>query len=447
MFSLTILEAFVNNTTKTILGAFVGLILLAGAFSGGFIAGHLMPATGQLPALNDLIPGQPGVEPQQQAATPDELETLFVPFWEAWNVVHEQFVEQPVDDRVLMQGAIRGMMDALGDKQTFYMEPQVYENETSSLQGQYEGIGAYVDTEGDYLTIVSPIEGSPAEKAGLLPGDQVIAIDGEDMTGIAPEEARLKVLGPEGSTVTLKVAREGESKPLDFTITRAQIEIRSAEGKMLEDNLGYIDINTFGEHTTQELRSALDELLKQNPRGIIIDLRNNPGGYLSTSVEVASEFIDNGVILYEQYGDGRRDEHKALGNGQATDIPLVVLINEGSASASEILAGALQDYERATLVGVKSFGKGSVQNWVPLSDNQGAARVTIARWLTPDERLIDHIGLTPDVVVEMTSEDFEAQRDPQLDAAVQTLLAQLEGNPIPTSQPTSIPALTVTPVQ
>ena len=436
-----------NNTTKAILGAFVGLILLAGAFSGGFIAGHLMPATGQLPALNDLIPGQPGVEPQQQAATPDELETLFVPFWEAWNVVHEQFVEQPVDDRVLMQGAIRGMMDALGDKQTFYMEPQVYENETSSLQGQYEGIGAYVDTEGDYLTIVSPIEGSPAEKAGLLPGDQVIAIDGEDMTGIAPEEARLKVLGPEGSTVNLKVAREGESTPLDFTITRAQIEIRSAEGKMLEDDLGYIDINTFGEHTTQELRSALDELLKQNPRGIIIDLRNNPGGYLTTSVEVASEFIDNGVILYEQYGDGRRDEHKALGNGQATDIPLVVLINEGSASASEILAGALQDYERATLVGVKSFGKGSVQNWVPLSDNQGAARVTIARWLTPDERLIDHIGLTPDVVVEMTPEDFESQRDPQLDTAVQTLLAQLEGNPIPTSQPTSIPALTTTPVE
>ena len=435
-----------NNTIKTILGAFVGLILLAGAFSGGFIVGHLIPATGQLPVLSDFIPGAPGVQPEQQATTPAELETLFVPFWEAWNIVHTQYVEQPVDDQLLMQGAIRGMMDALGDQQTFYMEPQVYENETSSLQGQYEGIGAYVDTDGDYLTIVSPIEGSPAEQAGLLPGDKVIAIDGEDMTGIAPEEARLKVLGPEGTTVNLKVAREGESAPLEFTITRAQIEIRSAEGKMLEDNLGYLDLNTFGERTTQELHAAMDDLLRQNPRGIIIDLRNNPGGYLSTSVEVASEFIDQGVILYEEYGDGRRDEHKALGNGQATDIPLVVLINEGSASASEILAGALQDYERAKLVGVKSFGKGSVQNWVPLSNNQGAARVTIARWLTPDERLIDHIGLTPDVVVEMTPEDFEAQRDPQLDAAVQTLLALLEGNPIPTSQPTSIPALTATPI-
>ena len=436
-----------NNTTKTILGAFVGLILLAGAFSGGFIVGHLMPGTGQLPVLSDFLPGAPGVEPEQQAATPNELETLFTPFWEAWNVVHDQYVEQPVDDQLLMQGAVRGMMDALGDQQTFYMEPQVYENETSSLQGQYEGIGAYVDTEGDYLTIVSPIEGSPAEQAGLLPGDKVIAIDGEDMTGVVPEEARLKVLGPEGTQVTLTVAREGEPEPLEFSITRAEIEIRSAEGRMLEDNIGYVDINTFGEQTTRELRATLDELLKQNPRGLIIDLRNNPGGYLSTSVEVASEFIDEGVILYEEYGDGRRDEYKALGNGQATDIPLVVLINEGSASASEILAGALQDYERATLVGVKSFGKGSVQNWVPLSNNQGAARVTIARWLTPDERLIDHLGLEPDVVVEMSPEDFESERDPQLDAAVQTLLAILEGSPIPTSQPTSIPAFTPTPIQ
>jgi carboxyl-terminal processing protease len=444
--SLTSLEAFLKNTTKTILGAFVGLILLAGAFSGGFIAGHLLPAGGPLPVISDLLPSSPAVQPEQQASTPDELESIFAPFWEAWNVVHQQFVDQPIDDQLLMQGAIRGMMDALGDQQTFYMEPQVYENETSSLQGAYEGIGAYVDTDGDYLTIVSPIEGSPADAAGLQPGDKVIAIDGQDMTGIAPEEARQKVLGPNGTKVTLTVTRDGESEPLEFTITRAQIEIRSAEGKMLENGIGYIDINTFGEKTTQELRSALDDLLKQNPKGIVIDLRNNPGGYLSTAVEVSSEFIDKGVILYEQYGDGRRDEHKALGNGRATDIPLVVLVNEGSASASEILAGALQDYGRAKLVGVKSYGKGSVQNWVPLSNNQGAARVTIARWLTPKERLIDHIGLMPDVVVEMTAEDFAAERDPQLDAAIETLQAMLQGNPIPTSQPTSIPALTPTPV-
>lgn len=435
-----------NNSTKTILGAFVGLILLAGAFSGGFIVGHLLPAIGQFPGISDLLPSSPAVQPEQESATPDDLQTLFIPFWEAWKIVHEQFVDRPIDDQLLMQGAIRGMMDALGDEQTFYMEPRVYESETSSLQGQYEGIGAYVDTAGDYLTIVSPIQGSPADQAGLLPGDKVIAIDGEDMTGVTPEEARLKVLGPEGTTVTLTVAREGEPEPLEFSITRAEINIVSAEGRMLENNVAYVDINTFGDQTTRELRDTLDNLLEQNPRGIIIDLRNNPGGYLSTSVEVASEFIDEGVILYEEYGDGRRDAHRALGNGQATDIPLVVLINEGSASASEILAGALQDYERATLVGVKSFGKGSVQNWVPLSNNQGAARVTIARWLTPDERLLDHLGLIPDVIVETTTEDFEAGRDPQLDSAMETLLAVLEGNPIPTSQPTSMPAPTFAPV-
>ena len=197
--------------------------------------------------ISDFFPLHPAVQPEQQSATPDELQTLFTPFWEAWNIVHEQYVDQPVDDQVLMQGAIRGMMDALGDKQTFYMEPQLYESETSSLQGEYEGIGAYVDTDGDYLTIVSPIEGSPADQAGLQPGDKVIAIDGEDMTGVAPEQARLKVLGPEGTNVTLTIAREGESEPLEFVITRAKITIHSAEGKMLENGIAYIDINTFGE--------------------------------------------------------------------------------------------------------------------------------------------------------------------------------------------------------
>ena len=433
-----------NKNVNIILGLFVAIILLAGAFSGGFIAGHLIPSRGQVPILSDLIPSPQTVAPEQQSATPAELQSLFAPFWEAWNIVHTQFVEQPVDDVALMQGAIRGMMEALGDEQTFYMDPKLYSDETLSLQGEYEGIGAYVDLKGEYLTIVSPIAGSPAELAGLHPGDKVIAIDGEDMTGIPPEEVRLKVLGQEGTKVTLTVTREGESEPLQFVITRARITIRSAEGKMLENDVAYVDINTFGDRTTQELRAALQNLMKQNPKGIVIDLRNNPGGYLNTAIEVSSEFIEEGVIMYEQYGDGRRDQYEALGNGQATDIPIVVLINQGSASASEILAGALQDYEHAKLVGVQSYGKGSVQIWQPLSNNQGAAHVTIAKWLTPKERAIDHVGLAPDVIVEMTPEDFAADRDPQLDAAVETLMAMINGNPIPTSMPT--PVLTPTPV-
>src|SRR5512138_866725 len=219
------MEAHVNKNQKILLGLFVGVILLAGSFSGGFLVGHFLPAaTSFLPSRSNQ---------------PQNVQTLFQPFWEAWDVVHKQYVDQPVDDEKLMQGAIRGMMDALGDKQTFYMEPQLYQTETSSLQGQYEGIGAYVDTEGDYLMIVSPIQGSPADKAGLKPGDKVIAIDGVDMTGVAPEQARLKVLGPDGSKVTLTILRKGEPKPLKFDIVRAKIVIRSVEGKMLENNIAY----------------------------------------------------------------------------------------------------------------------------------------------------------------------------------------------------------------
>jgi len=426
-----------NKAIKIILGIFASVIFLAGAFAGGFIVGHLMPATAPIP-FTDVIPQlePPTVTVEQQEATPSELQTLFVPFWEAWNIVHERFVDQPIDDVALVRGAIRGMMDALGDKQTFYMDPIVYESETSSLAGEYEGIGAYVDLDGEFLTIISPIEGSPAEAAGLKPGDAIIAIDGEDMTGSTPEEVRQRVLGEAGTEVKLTVSREGEPEPLEFRITRARIVVPSVTGEMREDGIAYIDINTFGDKTTGELDTALEAVLRQNPRGIIIDLRNNPGGYLNTAVEVASEFIDDGVILYEQYGDGKRDTFRALGNGRATDLPIVVLINEGSASASEILAGALQDYGRATLVGVQSYGKGSVQQWVPLSNNEGAARVTIAKWLTPDERAIDGIGLSPEVYVAMSSEDYEAERDPQLDAATETILALLNQTAIPTSQPT-----------
>ncbi|OQY88974.1 MAG: hypothetical protein B6D38_08015 [Anaerolineae bacterium UTCFX1] len=402
-----------NKTTKILLSLFVGLILSAGVFSAGLLAGIYLPLLSNRTSAN--------------AATPKGQNALFVPFWEAWDIVHNQYVDQPLDDVALMRGAIRGMMDAIGDKQTYYMDPVVYEDATTQLEGEYEGIGAYVDTSGDYLTIVSPIEGSPAEAAGLKPGDQIVAIDGVDMTGVSPEQARQKVLGPVGSTVKLSITRKGQEEPLEFVLTRAKILVPSVTSKTLENNIAYIDINQFGDKTTSELMAAIDQTLSQNPKGVIIDLRNNSGGYLQTAVETASQFIEKGIVLYEQYGEGTRVPHYALGKGRMTNLPIVVLVNEGSASASEVLAGALQDYGRAKLVGVISYGKGSVQQWMPLSDDNGAARVTVAKWLTPHERTIDGVGLTPDYVVEFTEADAANDRDPQLDKAIEVLLDLIAG--------------------
>ena len=409
-----------SKSIRYILIGIVAGVLLIATFSGGFAAGYLV--NDNIPTDFSLIPSAPTPAPETSAATPDELESLFAPFWEAWQIVHDDYVDQPVNDLQLMQGAISGMLDSLGDQHTSYMTPEMFTQANMDLEGEYDGIGAWVDSTGDYLAIVSPMPGSPAEEAGLKPGDLIIAIDGEDMTGIDGDLVIRKVLGPAGSTVRLTIHREGEAKPLEFDVVRAHITIPSAEGEMLENNIGYVRIFTFGPKTTPELRSALEDLIDQGAEGLVVDFRNNGGGLLTTAIEVTSEFLPKDeVVLYEQYGDGRRDTHLALSGGLATEIPLIVLINEGSASASEVVAGALQDHERGQLVGATSFGKGSVQNWIPLNNEQGAVRVTVAKWLTPDERTIHEIGLEPDVVVEMTEEDYETDRDPQLDKAVEIL--------------------------
>ncbi|MFZ5880966.1 MAG: S41 family peptidase [Chloroflexota bacterium] len=432
-------DADPNRVLKIILAVLVLLFVATASFAGGFVTGHFVPALSGAPGQT-LLPSAPTPSSEQHSATPQDLQILFTPFWEAWNIVHEQYVDQPVNDLELMRGAIRGMMDALGDKHSSYMDPVDYKQANEGLSGEYEGIGAYVDTGGDYLTIQSPIPGSPAETAGLRPGDIIVKIDGEDMAGVDPEIARQRVLGPAGTVVHLTIAREGEQELLEFDVTRGRIVIKSATGKMLENDIAYVQVTTFGDKTTSELTQALIDVMAQNPKGLILDLRNNGGGYLSTAVEVTSQFLGEGVVLYEQYGDGEKKTFPIEPGGMATEIPMVVLINGGSASASEIVAGALQDYGRATLVGVTSYGKGSVQNWIPLSDDQGAVRVTIAKWLTPDGRTIHGEGLTPDVWVDLTEEDYKNDLDPQLELAIQTLLAILNGNPIPTSVPTATPS-------
>jgi carboxyl-terminal processing protease len=427
---------------RTCLGIGLGLIIMVVVFTAGAGVGYFVPrlfearspVSGPVTCppcpeamSNETItesteevtvpPELMYIDPQE--ASPGEYEDLFAPFWETWDIIHEEFVDQPVDDLALMRGAIEGMLEALDDRHTSFMTPEEFRQANQSLEGEYEGIGAWVDITGNYVEIISPMRGSPADQAGLQPNDKVIAVDGEDMTDVPGDLVLQRILGPAGTDVTLTIERDLET--FDVTITRANIVVPTAESEMLEDNIAYVALYNYGENTTQQLRNTLRDLLEQNPDGLIFDLRDNGGGFLKTAIEVVSEFIGEGVVMYEQYGDGQTLTYEAIPGGLATEIPLVVLVNEGTASASEITAGAIQDFGRAPLVGVTTYGKGSVQTWIALNDDAGGVRVTVARWLTPDGRQISEIGLEPEYIVEMTEEDYEQDRDPQLDKAIEVL--------------------------
>ena len=427
-----------NKVLRSCLLVFGAIVLLGVTFFSGFAVGALFPTNAIRQALSPAntpvfqatpfptpLPEEATLEPVAptqvfQATTDEELQELFKPFWESWDLLHENFVDQPLDDMALMRGAISGMLAATGDKHTSYMNPEQFAQANAEMSGEeYTGIGAWVNTTGEYIEVVSPMKNSPAEKAGLKAKDIVIAINGEDMTGTPGDLALQKILGPAGEPVTLTI-RRGEDI-LEFTIVREKITVPAVEYEMLEGDIAYIALNTFNELATDQVRAALKELLAQNPKGLIFDLRNNGGGFLVTAIEITSEFVSKGIVMYEEYGDGSRESYNAQPGGLATEIPLVVLINEGTASASEITAGAIQDYGRGTLIGVTSYGKGSVQNWIPLRTEAGGVRITIARWLTPNGNQINEVGLTPDIEVPYTQEDVDADRDPQLDAAINFL--------------------------
>jgi carboxyl-terminal processing protease len=427
-----------------------GLILITGIFSAGFIAGHTMAMPAWLPIASFGSNVQQGSLPELptdlvNSGTPRDLQKLFEPFWQTWDLVDQNFVDQPVDKTLLMRGAIRGMLESLGDEHTSYLDPEMFQAANKHLEGsEYEGIGAWVDITGEYLKIISPMPGSPSEKAGLKPNDQILAIDGEDMTGMDGEAVRQKVLGPRGSVVTLTIRRSGIEEPFDVEVTRGAIVVPMVAGRMLDNNIAYIQLFTFGDDTTAELKKTLSNLLAQKPDGLILDLRNNGGGYLQTAIEVVSQFVGKGVVMQEVYGDGRVENYVSEGGGLATKIPMVVLVNEGSASASEIVAGAIQDLGRGYLVGETSYGKGSVQSYSPLVNEEGAVRVTIARWLTPTGRQINEIGLSPNFPVELSDKDIQDNKDSQLDKAIEVLTKKLLPPPTPVPSPT--PLVTPTPL-
>ncbi|HML40615.1 MAG TPA: S41 family peptidase [Bellilinea sp.] len=417
-----------NKPLRIILTTILVLFLVIICFGGGVFTGYVLPRSTGFNLSDVLNPNGASTSGQDGTATPVDTETLFQPFWQAWDLVHEQYVDQPVDDEKLMQGAIRGMLDSLGDQHTGYLDPDEYQQANAPLQGDYDGIGAWVDSTGEYLTITSPMDGSPAEAAGLQAGDQIVSVDGQDVSGVDPAIVLRSVLGPAGSSVTLSIQREGESAPFDVTIVRANIKIELVHGKMLDNNIGYIQILQFGMDTDKDLRTTLQKILDQDPDGLVLDLRNNPGGYLETAINIVSQFIGDGTVMYEEYGNGQKITYTARPNGLATDIPLVVLVNEGSASASEITAGAIQDRGRAPLIGATTYGKGSVQSWTELDNSEGAVKITIAHWLTPNGTQITGKGLTPDYVVPYTEEDYNAGKDPQLDKATEVLLELIKNS-------------------
>jgi carboxyl-terminal processing protease len=366
--------------------------------------------------VNQLIRPTETIQPKASESEYFDL------FWEAWQVIEREFFGELPDPEEFTYGAIHGALRTLDDPATMLLEPMPSEDQMIDLRGAYEGIGALVSVDDeDQIIIVSPFDGSPAMQAGVRAGDIVLKVDDVAVTGMPLEEAVRLIRGPRGTTVRLTILREEEITPLEIEVVRDEVELATVGGMVLEDDIGYVRVALFSERTSQELQETLQELMAENLSGLILDLRNNPGGvFPSAAIEVASQFVDEGVIVYQQFSDGREQAHSALPGGLATDIPLVVLVNQGTASNSEVVVGAIQDYDRGVLIGEQTFGKGSVQRVHELSDGS-SLHVTMALLLTPDRHPINEKGITPDIVVPFTEEDFLQGIDPQLERAIEYL--------------------------
>lgn len=340
-------------------------------------------------------------------------------FWQTWNQVHQDFVG-PVDDQQLLYGAIRGMVSGLDDPYTVFFDPDEAKRFNEDVQGKFYGIGIEIGVRNKALTVIAPLDDSPAARAGLKSGDVVVQIDGKDTSDMTLNDAVSKIRGDRGSTVKLTIMQKDTTELKDFSIVRDLIQVKSVKYEVKAGNIGYVRISQFSEDTTDLVNKALNDLKLRQVKGIILDLRNNPGGYLQSAQNIGGMFISRGVVVSEQGKDGKKSDLFTVADPIVPDLPLVVLVNSGSASASEIVAGAIQDRGRGKLVGEKTFGKGSVQN---IKDLPGGSslKVTIAQWLTPNGRMINKLGIAPDVEVKLSLDDEKAGKDPQLDKAVELI--------------------------
>ena len=334
-----------------------------------------------------------------QSAVNETYEDLKI-FTEVLSVVEKNYVEE-VKGKDLIYGAIRGMLNTL-DPHSAFMNPEVYKEVQVDTKGEFGGLGIQIGIKDNRLTVIAPLEGTPADRVGIKAGDWIIKVNDEPTKDMTLLDAVQKMRGPKGTKVTLMVQREGVAEPLVFTLTRELIKIESVKGKMLDDEIGYIRLTQFQEQTARDLSSVLRKLKESKMQSLVLDLRNNPGGLLSAALEVSEQFLPAGkMIVYTKARDGKKEEYNSKGIGGSDSYPMIVLVNEGSASASEIVAGALQDWGRGMVLGTLTFGKGSVQTILPLSDGSGL-RLTTAKYYTPKGRSIQNTGIEPDIVVKQT---------------------------------------------
>ncbi|MDP2736203.1 MAG: S41 family peptidase [bacterium] len=399
----------------------LSLILLSAAFGGGMVVAQKNEFIKQASIKEAVYAGQLYNKYITAPANKLTQDVDFNLFWDVWDELKDKYVDKnKLDDKTMFYGAIRGMVESIGDPYTVFMEPKVAKEFSDDLAGTFEGIGAEIGKKDNIITIVAPLADMPAEKAGLQSGDKIYGINGESTVGLAIDEAVSKIRGPKGTEVTLTIFREGFEKTEDFKIIRQTILVKSIRTKMSDDKIFTITITNFNDDTNELFKKAAAEAVEKNPKGIILDLRNNPGGYLETAIDVASEWIDQGVVVTEQFSQEKKNEYLHRGRARLKDFPTVVLVNQGSASASEIVSGALKDNGKATIVGMKTFGKGSVQTLQELKDGS-SVKITVAKWLTPDGYNINHEGIAPDIEVDLTLEDYNKNIDPQMDKAVEIL--------------------------
>ncbi len=379
------------------------VIVLISAFSLGVLVGSLSDYSGGGKVLGR------GDKPAFLLKDVD-----FDLYWQVWDIIKNKFFyKDRIVDTKLFYGSLAGMVAALDDPYSVFLDPQITEQFTEELSGSFEGIGAEIAIKKDRLTVIAPLPGSPAERAGLKAGDKILAIDGVDTLGMSLDQAVNLIRGEKGTEVKLLIQRNSD-EPTEIAITRDKIDIVSVRWNKILDNSAYIQVSYFNEDTGDDFRQAIREILSQRPQALVVDLRNNPGGFLDVAVDMLGFWIGDDVAVKEKFSDGRVIPYNSNNKPVLKDIPTYILVNNGSASAAEIVAGALQDYGLATIVGEKTFGKGSVQDFIELDDGS-AIKITVAQWLTPKGKTIEEVGIEPDVFVELTREDFDEDRDPQLD--------------------------------